>query len=283
MARIVGIAGALGILLAGCADTRPLGAPAALGDGGATSYAEFAASGAPSVIGVAISARAMESLPTVFSDGHQCYVADGAAIDLETHCMGWHERVLPLPSEASRRADMPFKWVMLNWNPKGHMPPGVYDTPHFDLHFFMEPIERVLAIRPGPCGPEKVRCDQFERGRKPVPANYMHPDFKDVEAVAPAMGNHLIDPSAREFHGEAFTRTWIYGVYDGRVTFYEEMVTVKYLLTQPSTCFPIKTPPAVAVAGYYPTLSCIRYDAARAEYTVSLEGFQMRQAGPPAM
>ena len=57
---------------------------------------------------------------------------------------------------------------------------------------------------------------------------------------------------------------------------------MKYLLSRPSSCFPIKTPPAVATAGYYPTLSCIRYDAARSEYTVSLEGFAMRQASPPA-
>src|SRR5262245_64280337 len=269
MIRNLWAAGALALLLAGCTATpsaRMLGAPAELGSGGATAYAEFDASGAPAAIGLAIDARAMESLPSASSDGNHCYVADGAALDLDKHCRNWHERVLPLPSEAARRADLPFKWVMLNWNPKGHIPPGVYDTPHFDVHFFMEPIERVLAIRPGPCGPEQVRCDQFEQARRPVPANYMHADFKDVEAVAPGMGNHLIDLSSHEFHGQAFTRTWIYGVYDGRVTFYEEMVTVKYLLSKPQTCFPIKSPPAVATAGYYPTLSCIRYDAGRTDY-----------------
>jgi len=273
----------LGILLAGCAAGRQLGAPADLGDGNAAAYAEFDAAGAPTAIGLSISARALDNLPAAMSDGHHCHVANGDALDVDKHCTHWHERVLPLPSEASRRADIPFRWVLLNWNPRGHIPPGVYDTPHFDVHFVMEPIEKVMAIRPGPCGPERVRCDQFERARRPVPANYMHPDFKDVEAVAPAMGNHLIDLSSHEFHGVAFTRTWIYGVYDGRVTFYEEMVTVKYLQFRPSTCFPIKTPPAVATAGYYPTLSCIRYDAARSEYTVSLEGFAMRQASPPAM
>jgi hypothetical protein len=29
----------------------------------------------------------------------------------------------------------------------------------------------------------------------------MHLDFKNVEAVAPAMGNHLVDLSAPEFNG----------------------------------------------------------------------------------
>ena len=38
------------------------------------------------------------------------------------------------------------------------------------------------------------------------------------------MGNHLIDPTSAEFHGKKFTRTWIYGAYDGHVTFVEEML-----------------------------------------------------------
>ena len=187
------------------------------------------------------------------------------------------ERVLPLPDEASVRADVPFKWVLLNWNPHGHIPPGVYDTPHFDVHFYLDSIESTFAIQSGPCGPEHVRCDQFAEARQPVPEGYMHPDFRDVEAVAPAMGNHLIDPSAPEFHGRSFDRTWIYGVYGGRVTFYEEMVTVRYLESRPDACQPIKAPPRVARTGYYPTRSCIRYDASRAGYTVSLEGFALRQ------
>ena len=175
---------------------------------------------------------------------------------------------------------MPLKWVLLNWKPQGHIPPGIYDKPHFDVHFYMQPIEDVYAIESGPCGPERVRCDQYAQARLPVPASFMHPDFKDVEAVAPAMGNHLIDPSAPEFKGVPFTRTWIYGVYEGRVTFYEEMVTLDYLKSQPEKCFAIKLTPAVAVTGYYPTNSCIRYSKGKQEYTVSLEDFQMRQATP---
>ena len=110
----------------------------------------------------------------------------------------------------------------------------------------------------------------------------MHPDFKDVEAVAPAMGNHLIDLTGSEFRGVPFTRTWIYGAYEGRVTFYEEMVTLAFLKSLPDACVTFKAPPAVALTGRYPTKSCIRYVKDRSEYTVSLEGFQLRQASPPA-
>ena len=157
----------------------------------------------------------------------------------------------------------------------------MYDLLHFDVHFYIDPIETVFALGLGPCGPEFVRCDQFELANKPLPANYMPPDFKSVGAVAPAMGNHLIDPTSPEFNGKKFTRTWIYGVYDGRVTFYEEMLTRDYLLSRPTACFPIKPAPAVGIKGYYPSQSCIRYNAQANEYTISIEGFTLREASAP--
>lgn len=286
MIRACAIAAILGLALAGCAHTPParsLGAPSPMGGGTVASYADFDTAGNVRAVGVVFSSGALDGLPTAASDGHHCFDANkDGSLDLDHECSGGHERVLPLPSEASRRTDLPFKWALLNWNPHGHIPPGVYDKPHFDVHFYIEPIEDVFAIETGPCGPERVRCDQFARARQPLPANYMHPDFKDVEAVAPAMGNHLVDLSAPEFRGVPFTRTWIYGSNAGRVTFYEEMVALSYLKSLPDTCFPIKAAAAVAVAGRYPTQSCIRYAKDRAEYTVSLEGFELRQASPPA-
>ena len=41
---------------------------------------------------------------------------------------------------------MPLKWALLNWNPHGHIPPGIYDRPHFDVHFYMEPIETQIIV-----------------------------------------------------------------------------------------------------------------------------------------
>jgi hypothetical protein len=274
------------LLGAGCTrapegSPRALGAASALGNGTVASYAEFDASGAPRAIGVVFAAGALENLPTAASGGRHCFDANkDGAIDPATECAAWHERVLPLASEASRRADIPFKWALLNWNPHGHIPPGVYDTPHFDVHFYIQPIEDVFAIESGSCGPERVRCDQFAKARVSVTAEFMHADFKDVEAVAPAMGNHLVDLTSPEFKGVPFTRTWIYGVYDGHVTFYEEMVTLAYMKSEPGKCFPIKATPAVAQTGYYPTKSCIRQSKDKAEYTVSMEEFQLRQATP---
>ena len=267
---------------AGVSTGRSLGANSKLGNGTVSSYAEFDKSGAPTAVGIVFQASALDGLPTGHSDGNHCFDQNkDGKVDLETECFASHEWVIPLPSEAARRSDIPFKWVGLNWNAFGHIPPGVYDLPHFDVHFYIEPFEKVFAIEPGPCGPEFVRCDQFELGIKALPPNYVHPDFKNVDAVAPAMGNHLVDLSGPEFKGEKFTRTWITGVYDGRVTFLEEMVTREYLLSRPNACFPLKSPAAVAISGYYPTRSCIRYLPQANEYTVSMEGFVLRESSAP--
>ena len=280
------------VVLVGCASpgrptdgatNRILGWRSDLGKGTVSSYAEFDASGTPRAIGVAFSASALDALPTAGSDRHHCFDRNkDGVVDPTAECLNQYEVVIPLPDAVARHSDIPFKWVLLNWNPLGHIPPGVYDVPHFDVHFYMEPIATVFALQAGACGPEFMRCDQFEVARRPVPSNYMQPDFKDVEAVVPAMGNHLIDLTSPEFNKQPFTRTWIFGVYDGKVTFYEEMVTRAFLLSKPSTCFPIKMPPAVGLSGFYPTVSCLRHDAQTGEYTVSMEKFVYREARAPA-
>jgi hypothetical protein len=278
-------AAVLGAWSLGCSTTRAarvLGTPSNLGNGTVASYAELDESGAPKAIGVLFSAGALDGLPTTPSDGHRCFDTNNdGVIDLATECSAWHERVLPVPSEASRRADVPFKWALLNWNPQGHVPVGVFDKPHFDVHFYIEPIENIFALERGTCGPELVRCDQFALARKPVPGNYVPPNFLELGIVAPAMGNHLVDPTTHEFHGEPFKRHWIYGIYDGRVIFYEEMVARSYMMSKADVCFPIQSPEAVALTGYYPTRSCIRYAPGKDEYTVSMEDFVLRKASPP--
>ena len=251
----------------------------ALGNGRATSFAVWRDTGVPGSVGIRISAEALSSLPTQPSDHHHCVDKNGdGTIAHSTECAETHEYVIPLPEAASQRDDMPFKWVLLNWNLRGHGPPGVYDVPHFDVHFMMAPIADIFAIRAGPCGPELVNCDDFATAKIPLADGLMHPDFVDVDAVVPAMGNHLIDLTGAEFTGEPFTRSWIYGMYRGRVTFYEEMVSLAYLQSQPDSCRTIKTPPAVEVSGHYPTQRCVRYDPAANDYVISMEDFEYRAA-----
>ena len=70
----------------------------------------------------------------------------------------------------------------------------------------------------------------------PVPAGYVHADHIDVGAAVPDMGNHLIDfevARAGRRGSPEFTHTFIFGAYDGQVTFYEPMITLA-LSTDPA-------------------------------------------------
>jgi hypothetical protein len=262
---------------------RVLGGQTDLGKGTVSTFADLDAQGQPATLGVVFSPGALDGLPADGSDRHHCFDRNqDGAVDQASECLHSYEYVLPLPDAVARRADVPFKWVLLNWNPSGHVPPGVYDVPHFDVHFYMEPIAKVFALQSGPCGPEFIRCDQFAIAKQPVPPDYVHPDFRDVDAVVPAMGNHLIDLTGPEFQKQPFTRSWIYGAYGGRIIFWEEMVAHRTLAARPQLCSPIKQPKAVATAGLYPTVSCLRHDAPTGETTVSLERLAFRAAGAPA-
>ena len=59
---------------------------------------------------------------------------------------GGHARKLPMPDVFID--NLPFEYVLFNWNTFGHAPSDVYDTPHFDFHFFIEDFD-LTTIRPG--------------------------------------------------------------------------------------------------------------------------------------
>src|SRR5574341_1408514 len=109
------------LAIMGCSDKanvstgRSLGAVSSVGNGTVSSYAEFDENGTPKAIGVVFQASALDGLPTAHSDGHHCFDRNkDGKIDPETECLATHEWVIPLPSEAARRSELPFKWVGLN-------------------------------------------------------------------------------------------------------------------------------------------------------------------------
>jgi hypothetical protein len=179
------------------------------------------------------------------------------------------ETVLEFP--ASVKAT-PFDHFTLNWNPHGHMPTKVYDVPHFDFHFYSITQQARDEIEPGECttaqddripdppGFVPITCPAFSQAMQPPPPDMLPPDFKLVPAVAPNMGNHLIDFTAPEFNGQPFTYTWIWGVYGGSLIFFEPMVSTEFLKRHPNGCAAFKTPQAMPQAGWYPTRYCVRYE-----------------------
>lgn len=256
------------------------GAGQKLGNGSVRAYAALGADGAPTAIGIRLDAAALEGLPAKKNRTSRCADLDGnGKINAVGECEGDYERRLALPAEAAGRADIPFGWVMANWNPEGH-PPEPWLPPHFDIHFYQVSEKQVDDIRVGPCG-IFVHCEDFQSALRPVPAKYVHPEHVNVEAVVGRMGNHLIDSKTPEFGKppKPFTHTWIYGAYDGRIIFHEVMLTRAFLAEGPAeTCNQIKQPAAWRVAGYYPTRYCVSRSAAEKAYTISLEGFRRRQA-----
>jgi hypothetical protein len=286
--RLGALAAISGLLvLSGCAPeasskvAKVSGEPVQLGAGTVQAYADLNPDGSPIAIGLALSESSLATLPKDRGKNEaRCFDVNGDGdLDVHTECLGDHPVTVSLLDILAKSPETHFKWIGLDYNPLGHVPPGVYDLPHFDVHFYTASREDIRRIRPGTCG-EFVDCEDFQRGIKPVPAKYLPPDFVDVQAVVPDMGNHLIDVTSPELGDPPvrFTHTFIYGAYDGRITFYEPMITTEFLTSTPNVCVPIRQPQAWQVAGYYPTEYCMRHLENEAIYTISLESFVHRVA-----
>jgi hypothetical protein len=171
--------------------------------------------------------------------------------------------LLPMPNVTG---NIPFKHITLDWESHGHDPEGIYDLPHFDMHFYMITNEERLAI-----GPEDPKLE-IEPDLKYIPTGYFPtPGF-------PQMGKHWLDAASPEWNGETFTYTFIYGSYDGKVSFYEPMITRDFLLSQPNEEVAIKQPAAFAVSGYFPRKFVIRYSEHDEEYIIALTDFAYKTA-----
>jgi hypothetical protein len=215
-----------------------------LGNGSAYAWIMQSKDGTPQSIGVTLSERALQNL--------------GDDI------LGY---VLELPGQAGSHF---YTHVLMDWNPHGHEPPGVYDLPHFDFHFYIIPNEDRLAI-----GPDDV--EQFANAPEPM---YIPPDYFMIPGGIPQMGAHWLDGTSPELHGETFTSTFIWGSFDGEFIFWEPMITRDYLLSQPDDEFILKQPTAYKRAGWYPANFKIKYDEVRGAYIVALTGLTYHEATP---
>jgi Hypothetical protein TTHB210 len=153
------------------------------------------------------------------------------------------EYELSLPKQVTVRPD---NHLAVNWNPHGHIPPGTYDVPHFDFHFYMvAPGERYKITAIG---------DDIAISNKQLPAQYIPKGYILPEGTQePRMGSHWVDPSWPEFHEQPFTTSFIYGSYNREMTFLEPMASKAFLETKPNITKEIKLPAAYRNHGFYPT------------------------------
>lgn len=179
---------------------------------------------------------------------------------------------LALPKEAK---GFGFDHVGLDWSPKGHFPNGIYDVPHFDVHFYMatkNDLDRITAV-----GADLARCSRKPAARY-MPAGYIIPPGTEV----PRMGSHAVDSAAPELKGQPFAQTFIYGFYNGQMNFLEPMIAKSFLETKQNYTTKLKLPKAYLRSGWYPTQYSIKYDPVRQEYSVALEGLTYRKGDAPA-
>ena len=234
---------------------RQYGTPTKVGDGKARTYVvlDAKAGNTPLEVGIALDATALQGLPD-----------DNAE----------HSYVLPMPAHGPS----PYQFAELDWNPHGHSPLGIYGIPHFDFHFYTISREEWSTIAPGPTF--ATRANNLPTGNYVAPM-YLVPGPPALVAV-PYMGVHWINPTSPEFNGQVFTKTFIYGSWNGRYIFYEPMITRAYLLSQPNDVVTsIPTPALRPLDGYYPSAYRVTYDAQAKEYRVALTQLSYSQAGAP--
>ena len=231
------------------------GASVAVGNGSARAYVVHV-KGAPTEIGVALSEAAFSGLP---ADG-----AAGGAQMPDGHHMYLYTLQLP------ERSSTPYRFVGLDWSPAGHMPPGIYDRPHFDFHF--NAISEAERNRIAPSDPEFDAKAERRPAPELVPAGY-----QKLPGGVPFMGAHWVDPTSPELNGEAFTRTFLYGSWDGEMIFAEPMVTKAFLESKPDFRAPIALPARYATAGRYPTEYRVYWNEGTKEYRVALSGLVERR------
>ncbi len=160
---------------------------------------------------------------------------------------------------------MAFDHIDFGWNPHGHEPPGIYDVPHFDVHFYMISVDYQNTI----LDPALIVT--------PPDAQYIPAGYFTPGGLVPLMGEHWLDFNAAELNGGDFTKTFIYGSYDQEFIFYEPMITLAYLQQKGNEKMAIPQPEAFQRTGlYYPTTYSINYDAVKKEYLITLENLVLR-------
>lgn len=182
----------------------------------------------PEAIGISFTQDAFVNLPAGSMNGY-----------------GEFQFVLDVPAQIQ---NTPFNNIVINWNPHGHTPVGIYDKPHFDCHFYMIPEAERQQIR-------DYNTDSTKFQLFPSPA-YLPANYIPIPEGEEMMGKHWADITSPELNPtdpQPFTQTLIYGSYNGKVTFYEPMVTLSFITTTNSFIRNIPQPLKYAKSGYYPT------------------------------
>lgn len=213
------------------------GGSVTLGNGTLTSFMRLDANGDPDTIGVVFDSALLQNLPNV-DTFMTVSLGSQATGTIYTHLY--------------------FDFVHM-----GHEPAMVFDTAHFDLHWYFISDQERMTIQP--------MVDTYTVAAAKLPPNYA----KATQSVQ-RMGVHYADTTAPEFQGGQFDIAMVYGFHEGTFTFYDLMVTRHWLLTTPDTVHTMGLPTTYPLPGHYPTKWSVRYNATTKQYRIAIEGFVAR-------
>jgi hypothetical protein len=216
-------------------DTRTFFGPTVpIGLGVARAYVVEDKFGNPKSVGLNLTENALDGLPT-----------EPASF------------VLPFPKNKGMHF---YDHLYVDWNPHGHEPAGIYDLPHFDVHFYIISSEDRMQI---------TQLDPPAMDLAPDP-QYVPNMYMQLPGRVPEMGAHWADLLAPEFNGGTFTRTFIWGSFNGEFIFWEPMITVAYLESHPHETIPVRQPEAYQKDGWYATSYKIDYMTHPGQFFISL-------------
>lgn len=225
--------------------TLTYGSAVSVGNGTARGYIVTEA-GEATEIGIALSEAALDNLPP-----------GQTMMDSKSY-------TLPLPANNPTG----YQFAELNWNPAGHPPPMVYTVPHFDFHFYFVSLAERDAILP--TDPQfMAKATNFPPDAAQL-TGYHPAGAGGVPDVVPRMGVHWVNTLAPEFHGSAFTHTFVIGSWDGAFTFIEPMVALSYLKTKPTAEATANVPMSLGSAADRPTSYQVAWNPDSKEFRVSL-------------
>lgn len=234
-----------------------------LGNGVVTTFSSVTPSGQPKYVGIHFADGTFEALPSAedFENGD----AEGQKV----HGF-WSQ---PFNLEFPEQTPDPITYAGCGWNPQGHTPNGVYDRPHFDLHYHFYEPDVVGQIGPGVI--EALPDEKIPDGYRLIEGG----------AVIPAMGAHLAPKDAPEFNGQEWQETLIWGAADVdgddeyENTFVEPMITLDYFENTLNGVEKqaIPQPAVYPTAGHYPTTYTVR-DLGNDGYAVVMEDFEAQSA-----
>jgi hypothetical protein len=228
-------------------DARPMG------KGSARAWVRYDDRRLPTAVGVTFTEAALRSL----ADSDPSLPA----------CCDVTEYLLKLPPCEGVHAT-PFDHVAVRWHPRGFGPDGTGDAPVLDFQFHL--------ATPSQRGRISAEGEDVARAREPLAKEALPAGYVLADGATATVGARWIDPASLGSDGWPFTRTFVYGSYDGRVTFIGPAITKSFLDALPDVFETIKLPQSYPTSGFYPTASRVTYHPATSEYTVALEGLTRR-------